>query len=130
MSNKYKESSEVPTSVLIERLKELSDAVTKGEQGQREFTMRIPAEVDRDADIVLSESARRLAKFEASSQWVSVEDRLPELNEVVLCKWHPNAIHEITLPYPITVEAFYSDGGRKIAVTHWMPLPPKQQEGE
>lgn len=58
MSTKYEDPKLVPTSVLIERLKELADAIAKGNRD--ELTMRIPAEVDRDADIVLAESARRL----------------------------------------------------------------------
>lgn len=58
MSTKYKEPKEVPTTVLIERLKELADAIAKGNRD--ELTMRIPAEVDRDADIVLAEAANRL----------------------------------------------------------------------
>ena len=37
--------------ILIERLRELGKAVTKGRAAVlREFTMRIPAEPDRDAD--------------------------------------------------------------------------------
>jgi len=58
MSTKYADPKLVPTSVLIERLKELADALTKGNRD--ELTMRIPAEVDRDADIVLAEAAKRL----------------------------------------------------------------------
>lgn len=60
MSEQYKKASEVPTEVLCKRLDELSDAVTKGDNGWGEFCMRIPAEVDRDADIVLAEASRRL----------------------------------------------------------------------
>jgi len=61
MSNKYKEAKDVPTQVLIERLEELSTAVTEGErQVGREFDMRIPVELDRDADVVLLEAAKRL----------------------------------------------------------------------
>jgi len=58
MSTKYEEPRLVPTSVLIEPLKELADAIAKGNRD--ELTMRIPAEVDRDADIVLMEAAKRL----------------------------------------------------------------------
>ena len=61
MSTIYKNSQDVPTSVLIERLKELAEAVAKGNRD--ELTMRIPAEVDRDADIVIAEAARRLNFF-------------------------------------------------------------------
>lgn len=61
MSTKYEDPKLVPTSVLIERLKELADAIAKGNRD--ELTMRIPAEVDRDADIVLMEAAKRLEFF-------------------------------------------------------------------
>jgi hypothetical protein len=60
MTTKYKHSKDVPTSALVARLRELSDAVTKRESQEHEFTMRVPAEADRDADLVLSEAANRL----------------------------------------------------------------------
>lgn len=63
MSNDYKISKDVPDNVLIKRLDTLSDAITRGETGLGEFTMRIPAEVDRDADLILSEAAQRLKRF-------------------------------------------------------------------
>ena len=58
MSTKYEDPKEVPTTVLVARLKELADAVASGNFS--ELRMRIPAEVDRDADIVLMEAAKRL----------------------------------------------------------------------
>lgn len=65
MSNKYLTSADVPDSILIARLHELSDAITKGRDSiNREFTMRVPAEVDRDADLVLAEAARRISTFD------------------------------------------------------------------
>jgi hypothetical protein len=61
VSGKYQRSEDVPTEVLIARLQELVRAITKrGQPDWSEFYMRIPAEVDHDADIVLSEAARRL----------------------------------------------------------------------
>lgn len=61
MSTKYKNSKDVPTRLLAQRLRELSDAISGGKESTaREFTMRIPAECDRDADLVLSEAAARL----------------------------------------------------------------------
>lgn len=66
MSNRYRKSSEVPNSVLCQRLEELSEAVTrKGEDRDRELTLRIPAEVDRDVDLVLEEAARRIKHMES-----------------------------------------------------------------
>ncbi len=67
MSTKYKHGEKVPTKVLVTRLLELSEAVSiKGRWSgafAREFTIRIPAEKDRDADIVLAEAARRLSEL-------------------------------------------------------------------
>lgn len=63
MSQKYKQSKDVPNEVIIERLRELAKAVTKRDSLEREFTMRVPAELDRDADLVLSEAAKRLEAF-------------------------------------------------------------------
>lgn len=66
MSDQYKHGDKVPSEVLCKRLNELSDAVTEGRGAVlREFDMRVPAELDRDADIVLSEAASRIAYLEA-----------------------------------------------------------------
>jgi len=67
MSTKYQKSSEVPTEVLLARVDELINAITGDRTDgsfRNEFTMRIPAEVDRDADLVLQEVADRLDKSE------------------------------------------------------------------
>lgn len=62
MSTQYKSSRDVPTEVLAARLNELADVVAqKRGRIDAEFTMRIPAECDRDADLVMSEAARRLS---------------------------------------------------------------------
>ena len=58
MSSQYREAESVPNNVLAERLLELSVAVAQQNWG--EFTMRVPAELDRDADLVLQEVAWRL----------------------------------------------------------------------
>jgi hypothetical protein len=64
MSTKYKSSKDVPLDAIVARLKELSDAIIQGREAQAsEFTMRIPAECDRDADLVLSEAANRINKL-------------------------------------------------------------------
>lgn len=69
MSRKYKKSEDVPNSELAKRLDELSDAVVARMNRNeslfdREFTCRIPCELDRDADVVLAEAARRLRELE------------------------------------------------------------------
>jgi hypothetical protein len=58
MSTQYKKSEDVPTKVLCERLRELANFVAKNDFS--DFSMRVPAELDRDADLVLSEAANRL----------------------------------------------------------------------
>lgn len=75
MSTKYREADEIPLEVIINRLDELSTAVTKGYRGvEREFTMSIPAELDRDADLVLSIAADRLEKM---------QDEIEDLEEYI-----------------------------------------------
>lgn len=65
MSRQYKDSAEVPTQTIVGRIEQLSNAVTEGRDSiNREFTMRVPAEVDRDADLVLSEAAKRIKELE------------------------------------------------------------------
>ena len=64
MSNKYKTHTDVPDSVLVKRLKELSSVVTKGSDVVvREFIMSIPAELDHDPDLVLSIAAMRITEL-------------------------------------------------------------------
>lgn len=65
MSRNFKRPEDVPNAVLAGRLNELSHAVIERMHGNEktfsdEFTCRIPAEVDRDADIVMMEAAKRL----------------------------------------------------------------------
>ena len=65
MSNNYKHGDRIPSEVYTARLYELAQFVTDGPDAvRREFTMRIPAERDRDADLVLSGAARRITELE------------------------------------------------------------------
>lgn len=82
MSTKYKNSRDVPLNVIIARLSELSDAVAGGRGSQeREFTMRIPAECDRDADLVIDEAASRLAKLHAENETLRARVAVQEAQE-------------------------------------------------
>jgi len=64
MSHRYKLHDQIPNDVLATRLDELSNAITDGKEARdREFTMRIPAEPDRDADLVLAAAARRIREY-------------------------------------------------------------------
>jgi hypothetical protein len=62
VSNKYKHGERVPTSVLVNRLNELSNEITKGNLAQ--FVMRVPAELDHCPDLVMSAASIRLLEFE------------------------------------------------------------------
>jgi len=85
MSTYYRNGEDVPTAAICTRLKELSNAVTKGREAvAREFTMRIPAEIDHDADFVLSVAALRLDHS---------EKRIQEL-EVDLAVWREGGVTE------------------------------------
>lgn len=70
MSTKYKTSEEIPSKVLSDRLKYLSNKITDGNNDlSRDFYMSIPAQLDHDADLVLMYSARRLMKLEKELEW-------------------------------------------------------------
>ncbi len=74
MSTDYGMNDRVPTEVLARRLEELSRAVTEGKESvSREFTMRIPAEMDRDADLVLHAASARLREFMAIERMPKIE---------------------------------------------------------
>ena len=85
MSTLYQSSKDVPTEVLAARLNELADVVArKRDRIGDEFTMRIPAECDRDADLVMSEAAVRLEALQAECEklrreaelWESIHDEI------------------------------------------------------
>ena len=65
MSTAHKAGDRVPSDVLCARLRVLSKAVTQGRAAiNREFYMRIPAELDNDADLVLVGAAQRIEALE------------------------------------------------------------------
>lgn len=70
---KYKHGDRVPTEVLAARLDVLSDAVANRQMNN--FYMSIPARLDHDADLVLSEAGRRLLELESEIK------KLKEQNE-------------------------------------------------
>lgn len=89
MSTKYRDSADVPTDVIVARLRRLVGAITGGRESMDgEFTMRVPAECDRDADLVLAEAARRLEQAEA---------RVAELEDALV--W---ALGKLSIEVPVT----------------------------
>ena len=75
MSTKYKEFSEVPTVTLGSRLAYLSDVFAhKKGNIDNEITMRVPAELDRDVDLVCLNSANRLLKLQTHVEQLQAEN--------------------------------------------------------
>ena len=79
------------------------------------------------AALVAKESAELLER-----QWIPVENRLPNLDELVLVIASGKPQENITLDNAVELAELYSDGWclemwpewrTKAAVTHWMPLP-------
>ena len=87
MSTKYSSTNEVPNEVLCKRLDELSTAITQGKESfSNEFTMRIPAECDRDADLVLSEASKRIKTLTDKTHivWIPNTGVMPACNLVLI----------------------------------------------
>lgn len=88
------------------------------------------------------EAATKMAKWLLSHQWVSVEDEMPKISEIVLIRNKDGKIARAT--YGIvgrfdngnTIEYvngwILNDVGVRMGesdVTHWMPIPPLAEEG-
>lgn len=136
---------------LADRLDELSDAVTKGEKGRHEFTMQVPAEPNRDADLVLSTAAQRLRLNAAPSGWQPATTAPKDGTEILvrvgsdgtyLVKWAAVSdfmtqdelenceLDDDEIEEPDWFYASYGGGGRYVEkFTHWMPLPAPPSEG-
>jgi len=97
MSTQYKHSDRVPDDVLADRLDQLADAVAKRDMS--EFYMRIPAELDHDADLVLSEAAKRIRVMRQDNS-VPFDASEPE--------WRPRADHPALKAKPVKNPLFDS----------------------
>lgn len=89
MSTQYKKGSDVPTETITKRLDELATAITKG-QLDGEFSMRVPAECDRDADLVIAEASDRLTAL--TRQRDRLAAGLREISKETECdgEWMPS----------------------------------------
>ena len=77
--------------------------------------------------------ANDIARFPTASGWISVKDKVPESNEIVLVSAQDkdgDRYHALAVRYPCgdwdsTDEYFNQWDGE---VTHWMPLPEPPKE--
>ena len=74
--------SDTTTVKRVARLRELVKVITRGRIADGEFSMRIPADEDRDADLVLSWAARKIESLSAPVG--DVGDAAKELQNVVI----------------------------------------------
>ena len=74
----------------------------------------------------LEEAIKVAKKALDATEWISVNDRLPELGEdVLVCNHWGEVSTDMVWINPAGKMEFYFDGTN---VTHWMPLPPAPKE--
>ena len=83
--------------------------------------------IDIDVPHYKAEIAKLRAQV-AEQQWISVDDREPDLNQQVIVYLSPREAHSAIKTVTTT---FTKYGYERACVTHWMPLPsPPAKEGE
>jgi len=77
-------------------------------------------------ELLSSPDILKAAGLVKESEWIGVEEKLPEYGERVLCSLETGWVELIGILYENGWTCFYSDG-QKLAevnqVTHWQPLP-------
>ena len=87
---------------------------------------------DSEFESALALAIEALEK-QATQEWISVEDRLPEFGVSVLArcfyhgKWRTLVCHTSKENFG---EWYTDEVCQWVKVTHWMPLPEDQQKGE
>jgi len=113
---------------LVKRLRELSNAVTRADWN--EFSMRIPAEKDRDADFVLLQAANKIAALEADAA------RMDWIQKNLLCAdWEypqgeKNTQPVICISWTIRASAVTCEKCLKILKERGPIQPDKKESGE
>ena len=101
----------------------IEDAIKTIELAIAEVEWVYPIDYAAAFDVAIS--ALRAQQEKPSGGWISVEDRLPELGERVLCT-DGNCVFEQYRVLPSCVYGVWDRMGLKSEmqdVTHWMPLP-------
>lgn len=78
----------------------------------------------------IGELTEKVAQLEAAQpKWISVEERLPEEGETVLCYYESDLMGVCTRLHEIWEDS-YGYWESDDAITHWMPLPEPPKEVE
>lgn len=88
---------------------------------------------------ILTDALTLIEQLEAQvPRWISVEERLPEVSDVVLVVANGKPLENITLDNALLIASFWDEEGwiadgfegwDALKVTHWMPLPEPLKEG-
>lgn len=82
--------------------------------------------------------AEEIAVLQERTRWIPVEERLPEMEEMVLAIASGKPMGTVTLLHSLEMATLYNDGWfleawpdwEGATVTHWMPLPDRPEVGE
>lgn len=99
-----------------------------------ERNLEADCEVGAMADKLLANGVTFAKDIDVPSKWISVKDRLPELEKYKLSKlvlaWIPDHGRCFALRYDNGKgEQWFSGGVEQPDITHWMPLPEPPKEG-
>lgn len=79
--------------------------------------------------------AEEIAVLQERTRWIPVEERLPEMGEMVLAIACGKPMETVTLIHSLEMATLYNDGWfletwpgwEHATVTHWMPLPARPE---
>jgi hypothetical protein len=117
------------TAVMVARLKELAHATA--EQRWREFSMRVPADTERDADLVLMRAAMHIEQQQAT-----IDDLCETIELNLICDLGPTRLADILAALDrakaktpnVQIEAPDAALSRQVACTDGLGLVPGKEE--
>ena len=104
------------------------------------YCMAEGKEVDNAKPLDAKQSGPFSRPHENDSEWISVEERLPEITETVLIAYKEKWEWETEWTFDVDVGSLDITGrewntyhdlyeGQELHITHWMPLPEAPKEG-